>query len=203
MGTRFFLEGLWQQYINTRVTFKLLAKDDFGNPKDTPAKITAVLRGPKEWEVEVWILSGYTHSVQATVAREETGVYVLEFNPDFEGDYQMFVMVNGHLLYQWLVQLRPQTAHCKHNGNSVTECFKLEPPYPFSLMVLVWETARSVSLPTLMFMPGVRLSVIFFLILIRCLEATRRCSSSRVGGIDRLNPKRKKSSHNKGKHRRI
>jgi hypothetical protein len=53
MGTRFFLEGLWQQYVDTRVTFKLLAKDDFGAPKDTPsAKITATLKGPKEWEVQ-------------------------------------------------------------------------------------------------------------------------------------------------------
>lgn len=51
MGTRFFLEGLWQQFINTSVTFKLLAKDDFGNPKDTPAKITCTLKGPKQYEV--------------------------------------------------------------------------------------------------------------------------------------------------------
>eukprot|EP01127_Copromyxa_protea_P017368 TRINITY_DN5280_c0_g1_i1.p1 TRINITY_DN5280_c0_g1~~TRINITY_DN5280_c0_g1_i1.p1 ORF type:complete len:201 (-),score=38.39 TRINITY_DN5280_c0_g1_i1:32-634(-) len=106
MGTRFFLEGLWQQFINTRVTFKLLAKDDFGNPKDTPAsvKMIAVLRGPKEYH--------------ATVEKESTGVYALIFDkPDYEGDYQMSVMVNGHLLYQWLVQLRPQTAH---SGAAVT-----------------------------------------------------------------------------------
>eukprot|EP01126_Amoeba_proteus_P017472 TRINITY_DN1842_c0_g4_i15.p2 TRINITY_DN1842_c0_g4~~TRINITY_DN1842_c0_g4_i15.p2 ORF type:complete len:101 (-),score=11.58 TRINITY_DN1842_c0_g4_i15:34-336(-) len=98
MGTRFYLEGLWQQFVNTRVTFKLLCKDDCGLHKDTNATITAFLKGPRDY--------------QAVLFRENLGVYVIEFtNPDCEGDYQMYVLVNGHILYQWLVQLRSQTAH--------------------------------------------------------------------------------------------
>jgi hypothetical protein len=52
-GTQFNLEGLWEQFTNQDVYFKLLAKDQQGNPKDpgNRLKIEAVLQGQENYQV--------------------------------------------------------------------------------------------------------------------------------------------------------
>lgn len=96
-ATRFFLEGLWQQFTKEPVVFAFYARDDFGNLADTPAQIQAFLNGPSNF--------------QATVERQQVGIFKFEFAEiDIVGDYQLCVLVNGYQIYQWLVQLRPRTA---------------------------------------------------------------------------------------------
>jgi len=95
---QFFLEGVWQQYVNTRVQFTLLAKQSNGQLTDTKANIEAFLRGPAEYE--------------AAINHEDTGTYIIEFNqPNVEGDYQLHVYADKRELYQWLVQLRNKQSH--------------------------------------------------------------------------------------------
>jgi len=109
-ATRFFLEGLWQQYIKEPVVFAFYARDEFGNLADTPAQIQAFLTGPAEYE--------------ATLARLNVGVFKFEFaNCEVVGDYQLCVLVNGYQIYQWLVQLRPRTA-----ASGTTVSFFLDGP---------------------------------------------------------------------------
>jgi len=77
-----------------------LAKDQLGQLKD-PGNILiqATMDGPDSYEA----------SVEKT---SEIGIYHIVFpNCEHEGDYQMYVKVNGHLLYQWLVRLRNKHAH--------------------------------------------------------------------------------------------
>jgi hypothetical protein len=68
-----------------------------GQLEDCQSPITAVLEGPEYLE--------------ARVRRAAQGEYAIEFvEPQYEGDYQMHVLVNGREMYQWLVQLREKRA---------------------------------------------------------------------------------------------
>jgi len=97
-GVQFFLEGVWQQYVNTKVSFTLLCRTPNNQLTDTRANIEAWLRGPTDYE--------------AIVNHEGTGTYIIEFDhPEMEGDYQLYVTADGKDLYQWLVQLRSKQSH--------------------------------------------------------------------------------------------
>jgi len=99
MAQQYYLEGIWQQHVRTRVTFTLSVKDMDGHPEDSHFPITAVLEGPEYYEAEVSQIEGVA------------GQYLLEFtNPSIEGDYQLHVLANGREIYQWLVQLREKRA---------------------------------------------------------------------------------------------
>jgi len=94
---QYYLEGIWQQFVRTTVAFKFFVKNVAGDLEDSHWPITAVLEGPEYLEAEV--------------SRKALGEYSIAFvNPQFEGDYQMHVLVNGREMYQWLVQLREQRA---------------------------------------------------------------------------------------------
>jgi len=97
MAQQYYLEGLWQQFIRTNVAFKFFVKNMAGQLEDSHHPITAVLEGPEYLE--------------AKVRRAALGEYIIEFlDPQYEGDYQMHVLVNGREMYQWLVQLREKRA---------------------------------------------------------------------------------------------
>eukprot|EP01124_Arcella_intermedia_P015233 TRINITY_DN21737_c0_g1_i1.p1 TRINITY_DN21737_c0_g1~~TRINITY_DN21737_c0_g1_i1.p1 ORF type:complete len:199 (+),score=42.66 TRINITY_DN21737_c0_g1_i1:32-628(+) len=98
MSTNFYLEGVWQQYVNTSVQFTLLARNESGQLINTDAKLNAELRGP-----ETYI---------AQILQEGTGTYTIVFDhPQVEGDFQLHVFVNNHEMYQWLIQLRSKQSH--------------------------------------------------------------------------------------------
>jgi hypothetical protein len=98
MSTHFYLEGVWQQYVNTSVQFTLLARNEDGQLIDTTAFIEAELRGPETYK--------------AVIQHESKGTYVIEFDhPQVEGDFQLHVFVNNHEMYQWRVQLRSKQSH--------------------------------------------------------------------------------------------
>jgi len=93
MAQQYYLEGIWQQFVRTNVAFKFFVKNMAGQLEDSTWPITAVLEGPEYLE--------------AKVRRAALGEYAIEFtDPQYEGDYQMHVLVNGREMYQWLVQLR-------------------------------------------------------------------------------------------------
>lgn len=50
---QYYLEGIWQQFVRTRVAFTLSVKDMQGLPEDSHYPITAVLEGPEYYEAEV------------------------------------------------------------------------------------------------------------------------------------------------------
>lgn len=90
------MEGLWEQFTNTDVYFKLVAKDQQGKPKDpgNRMKIEAVLQGNENYQVR--LLDGHAHREATISPGDEVGVMNIVFTPiEHEGGRGFLLMLTS------------------------------------------------------------------------------------------------------------